>query len=154
MFIGASPGSCGGGIKTTTVAALSILGISRLRGRQHPRMFKRTIPESCIAKAMSIVMMSMLVVVMATLAILMSELGSVPHTETRGKFLELLFEVVSAFGTVGLSTGITTGLSLSGKLIITLVMFIGRLGPLVVVLAISREKVSRVYYAEENIMIG
>jgi trk system potassium uptake protein TrkH len=73
---------------------------------------------------------------------------------SRGKFLELLFEVVSAFGTVGLSTGLTAGLSMAGKLILCGVMFIGRLGPLVIVMAISRGAAPRYYYAEEDIMSG
>jgi len=84
----------------------------------------------------------------------MTELGDMGHRESRGKFLELLFEVVSAFGTVGLSTGITPGLSATGKVILSVVMFVGRLGPLVVGVALSRDIVSRFYYAEENIMVG
>jgi trk system potassium uptake protein TrkH len=69
-------------------------------------------------------------------------------------FLDLLFEVVSAFGTVGLSTGVTGELSFAGKLIITLVMFVGRLGPLAVIVAISHRESASYYYAEENILIG
>ena len=76
------------------------------------------------------------------------------HPESRGKFLELLFEVVSAFGTVGLSTGITVELSAMSKIVLSGVMFVGRLGPLVVGLAVSRDTVSRYYYAEETIMVG
>ncbi|MDM8517634.1 TrkH family potassium uptake protein [Desulfobacterales bacterium HSG16] len=154
MFIGACPGSCGGGIKTTTFASLSVLGISRLMGRKRPKIFNRTIPEASIGKAMSLVMTGMFIVVAATMALLMSELSGLAQASTRGKFLELFFEVTSAFGTAGLSTGITSSLSSTGKLIISMIMFIGRLGPLVIAIAISREKISRVYHAEENIMIG
>ena len=68
--------------------------------------------------------------------------------------MELLFEVVSAFGTVGLSTGVTEELSTAGKLILTFVMFVGRLGPLVIAVAVSRRTVSHYHYAEEDIMIG
>ena len=88
------------------------------------------------------------------MAILMTELGETPHSLSRGKFLELLFEVVSAFGTVGLTTGVTEDLSQYGKLILSLVMFVGRLGPLVIVLAVSRPDAPRYYYAEEEIMSG
>jgi trk system potassium uptake protein TrkH len=155
MFIGASPGSCGGGIKITTFITLIALGISRLFGYEKTFLFKRTIPEENISKAISILLISSAVIIIAIMAILTSELGETAHTASRGKFLELVFEVVSAFGTVGLSTGITAGLSMAGKLIIIFVMFIGRLGPLVIALAVSRRPEKSHYsYAEENIMIG
>jgi len=154
MFIGASPGSCGGGVKTSSFASLIVLGISRLRGHDRPQVFQRTISATSIAKAMSVVLISTIVIVFATMAVLMTELGETPHSMSRGKFLELLFEVISAFGTVGLSTGITESLSQAGKLILSLVMFVGRLGPLVIVLAVSRPDAPHYYYAEEDIMSG
>lgn len=154
MFIGASPGSCGGGIKTTTLATLVLMGVSRFKGLDHTRIFKRTIPDSCTGKAISIILISAIIVIFATMTILSTELGEVPHAQTRGKFLELFFEIVSAFGTVGLSTGITSMLSVPGKMLITLVMFVGRLGPLVIAFAFRKETRIRIQYAEENIMIG
>ena len=154
MFIGASPGSCGGGIKTTTIACLGILGISRMRGKARPQVFMRTISYGSVGKAISIVLVSTVVIILATLVLLMTELGEVSHTMSRGRFLEILFEVVSAFGTVGLSMGMTAGLSVAGKLVITFVMFIGRLGPLVIAMAVSRTETSKYFYAEEDIMIG
>ena len=154
MFIGAAPGSCGGGIKVTTALTLILHGTSRFRGNDHARLFNRTIPERCIGKAIGVVLLSMLVIFMATMLLLATELGDVSHIETRGKFLEILFEAVSAFGTVGLSTGLTGTLSGAGKLIVSMVMFMGRLGPLVIALGIQRQKIRRVQYAEENIMIG
>ncbi len=154
MFIGASPGSCGGGIKTTSFASLVALGSSRLLGRERPRLFRRTIPAESTGKAISIVMVSTLVVVTATMALLISELGQVSHALSRGKFFEFLFEVVSAFGTVGLSTGVTGGLTPVGKMILTIVMFVGRLGPLVIAMAVSRPSAPGYTYAEENIMVG
>ncbi|MCP4352200.1 MAG: Trk family potassium uptake protein [Desulfobacterales bacterium] len=154
MLIGACPGSCAGGIKTTTFATLCWLGLAKLRGQERPQIFYRTIPDASVDKAIGVVMVSMFIVVIGTLAILMTELGEVSHAATRGKFLELLFEVASAFGTAGLSTGITGELSNAGKLIITLLMFTGRLGPLVIAIAISRQEAPRYYYAEENIMVG
>jgi trk system potassium uptake protein TrkH len=154
MFIGASPGSCGGGIKTTSLASLSALGISRLKGREKPRLFRRTIPGGSTGKAVSVLMVSAVVVVAATMALLISELGEVSHMASRGKFFELLFEVVSAFGTVGLSTGVTRDLTLVGKTILTVVMFVGRLGPLVIAVAVSRSSAPRYIYAEEDIMVG
>lgn len=154
MFVGASPGSCGGGIKNTTLACLTILGLSRLRGQNRPQLFQHTISEESVAKASSLVLISSLIIIIATMALLITELGELSHPLSRGKFLELFFETVSAFGTVGLSTGVTPRLSTAGKLIITAMMFIGRLGPLVFAIAVSRRTTTRYYYAVESIMIG
>jgi len=154
MFIGASPGSCGGGIKTTSLATLFVLGTSRFRGHERPQLFKRTISYVSVGRATSVIMLSMIVVCIGIMLLLMTEIGEVAHPQSRGKFLELLFEAVSAFGTVGLSTGITAGLSVMGKIIISGIMFVGRLGPLVVGMAVSRDAVSRYHYAEETIMVG
>ncbi|MCD6560816.1 MAG: hypothetical protein J7L16_03540 [Deltaproteobacteria bacterium] len=155
MFIGASPGSCGGGIKTTTLAALISLGVSRLRGREHTQIFHRTISNASLGKAISMVIISIALIAIFVMSILTTELGQISHLQSRGKFLELFFEIISAFGTAGLSTGVTGGLSLPGKLIVIAVMFIGRLGPLVIAIAISRlRETPHFYYAKENIMIG
>ena len=154
MFIGACPGSCGGGVKTTTVAGLFIQGMSRLRGHSHPQVFRRTLTEASVSKASSVVMISAMLITLAIMALMMSELGGLSHVQTRGRFLELFFETISAFGTVGLSTGATGSLSAAGRVTIVVLMFIGRLGPMVIGLAVSREQLSRFHYAEENIMIG
>lgn len=154
MFIGASPGSCGGGIKTTTFASLVTLGLARLRGFVRPQLFRRTIPEASIGKAVSVLMISTVVIVAGLMTLLVTELGEVSHLMSRGKFLELLFEVTSAFGTVGLSTGVTGTLTQAGKLVLVVVMFVGRLGPLVIAVAVSRRRTADYYYAEENTMIG
>lgn len=154
MFIGASPGSCGGGVKTTTITTLFVMGISRLRGHERPHLFFRTISEGSVRRAISVVMLSTAVICIGMIAIQMSELGGLPHMESRGKFLELLFEVVSAFGTVGLSMGVTGELSVWGKIIVTVIMFVGRLGPLVIGVAVSRRSIARYHYAEERIMVG
>ena len=154
MFIGASPGSCGGGIKTTSLATIVILGTSRFRGHRRPQLFKRTISDESIGKAISLIMLSIIIVCVGTMLLLMTEIGNVAHPQSRGKFLELLFEVVSAFGTVGLSTGITSNLSVIGKIILSSIMFVGRLGPLVIGVAVSREVMSRYHFAEETIMVG
>ena len=100
------------------------------------------------------VMVSMVVLVTGTMILLMTEIGEVAHPLSRGKFLEFFFEVISAFGTVGLSTGVTGDLTTMGKLVLTLVMFVGRLGPLAVAMAVSRQVAPRYYYAEEGMMIG
>lgn len=154
MLIGASPGSCGGGIKTTTAATLIALGLSRLWGHERPQIFNRTISQESLGRAVSVVMISLMAIAAAMMVLLMTEIGEIPHSQSRGKFLELLFEVMSAFGTVGLSTGGTGGLTMAGRLIITLVMFVGRLGPLVIAVAVSRRGRVHYHYAEEVIMIG
>ncbi len=155
MFIGGGPGSCAGGVKTTTIASLFLVGLSRFRHHYRPQVFFRTLHESSIAKAMSVVLTGIFIIAVGTGCLLISELGEVPHPESRGKFLELLFEMVSAFGTVGLSTGVTGELTVWGRLVITAAMFMGRLGPLVVALAVTRmDTPPRYYYATERIMIG
>jgi len=154
MFIGACPGSCGGGVKTTTIAGLAVQGISRLRGFSRPQVFRRSLTDASMSKATSVVMISAAVITLAVAVMMISELGGIPHTQTRGRFLELFFETISAFGTVGLSTGITDTLSTFGRITIVVVMFIGRLGPMVIGLAVSRERTKTFQFAEENIMIG
>ena len=155
MFIGAAPGSCGGGVKITTVSSMTILGVSRLLGQEYPQVFHRKISDTSIAKAVSLIMISLLVIIIGIILLQQTEIGEISHRLSRGTFLELMFETVSAFGTVGLSTGITTRLSVSGKLIVAIMMFIGRLGPLVIAMAVSKKNASKkYYYAQENIMIG
>jgi trk system potassium uptake protein TrkH len=155
MFIGASPGSCGGGIKTTSLATLAVLGLSRFQGSDRPLLFKRTISATSVGKAVSVVLLSAIVICLGIMLLLITEVGHVPHSQSRGLFLELYFEVVSAFGTVGLSTGITGSLAKMGKVVLSMVMFVGRLGPLVVGVAVSRDTAAaRYYYAEESIMVG
>lgn len=154
MFIGASPGSCGGGIKTSTMTILFLLGWSRLRGEGSTSAFNRTIPDQSVTKATNMVMISLFVVIVGTVLLLMTEVGRIAHAETRGKFLEILYETVSAFGTVGLSMGLTETLSSAGRLIITLIMFTGRLGPMIIAVAISRKDLKQYTYAHEEIMVG
>jgi trk system potassium uptake protein len=155
MFIGASSGSTGGGIKTGTFATLVALGWSRFRGYEHPQVFHRSISAGSVGRAMSVTMVCALLVVLGTLILQVTEIGAGPQAAGgRDKFLELLFEVTSAFGTVGLSTGVTPSLTDLGKLLITFVMFLGRLGPLVVAVAVSGQKTMRYRHAEESIMIG
>ena len=117
-------------------------------------MFRRSLAESSLARAISVTMVSAAIVVAAVMMLLLIEVGGVSHQASRGTSMELMFEAVSAFGTVGLSTGITTLLSSLGKFVLVLVMFTGRLGPLVVAMAIGRTKLARYRYAEEQILVG
>ena len=155
MFIGASPGSCGGGIKTTNLATLVSLAFNRYKGRSHANVFKRTIPNETVSRSISIILASALAVTIITIFLLITQLGDLSHTESRGLFLEYLFETVSAFGTVGLSMGVTTKLDSPGKLIIIAMMLLGRLGPLTLAFAMARRaKKVEFQYAEENIIVG
>ena len=154
MFIGAAPGSTGGGIKVTTFSTLIIMGCASLCGKENPQVFKRTIADQSVQKSLSLVIVSLSIISLCTIILTATELGSVPHSESEGKFIELAFEAVSAFGTVGLSTGITPNLTNVGKVAITIMMFIGRLGPLSIAFALSRKKEKLFRYAEETIMIG
>lgn len=155
MFIGASPGSCGGGIKTTNLATLVSLALNRYRGRDQANLFKRTIPTETVSRSISIILASVSAVIIFTIFLLITQLGDISHSESRGLFLEYLFETVSAFGTVGLSMGATTKLDSAGKLIIIIMMFLGRLGPLTLAFAMARRIKKREFqYAEENILVG
>ena len=150
MFIGTAPVSTGGGIKVTTVALLFLIILAQARGQEEVRAFGRRIPRSLIAKSVAVMTLSTLLVFGAALVLMISDGVT---------FLPALFEVTSAFGTVGLSLGpgygLATQLSTFGKILLALVMFAGRVGPITVVLALSaRTKPRRYTYPEEDIAIG
>jgi trk system potassium uptake protein TrkH len=154
MFIGASPGSTGGGIKTTTFAIFMATLHSLIYGHEEVHLFRRTIPRKNIHKAAAIIGLSVLAVTVATITLIVSE-KSQPFGVQPGYPVRIFFEIISAFGTVGLSTGITPQLSTTGRLLTTLIMFIGRIGPLTLALAIGRIKPPPAYkYPEGRIMVG
>lgn len=149
MFIGASSGSTGGGIKTTTFVVLLLTLVSIVRGKRDVQIMHRRIPQSIIMRALAVMIISVGVVTTATFLLTLSE-----HS-LRKDFMEMLFEVTSAFGTVGLSMGLTPELSPLGKLIIILTMFIGRLGPLTLAFALSQKQSQEKFrYPEEKVLIG
>ena len=145
MFIGASPGSTGGGIKTSTLFVLLNV-VKSTATNQHCSAFRRKIPDKVISKAFMISFLSLLVVCISTLVMCV--------LEPDYSFMQLLFECTSAFGTVGLSTGITPDLSVAGKLVIILTMFIGRLGTLTIITMWSFKQPANAVFTEENITIG
>jgi trk system potassium uptake protein TrkH len=146
MFIGACPGSTGGGIKTTTLAVVLAAARRGLQRRNEVEMCRRTVPGETIQKAIAVVVLSSAAVFAVGLALLATE---------RLPFEKVLFETISAFGTVGLSAGITGSLTVGGKAWIALLMLIGRLGPLTVAFAFLRPgKTVNYRHAEESIMIG
>jgi trk system potassium uptake protein TrkH len=155
MFVGASPGSTGGGIKTTSVGLLLGLAWSRWTGNERTSLFRRTVPESAINRALAVALTSWVIASAGLMLLLLTEQGERPHDREEPRFLDLMFEAVSAFGTVGLSTGITPSLTAPGKLVVILLMFVGRVGPLTAALAIGRRPRSvQVRYAEETVMVG
>ncbi len=155
MFVGASPGSCGGGVKTTTIAIFLASLRSRIKGREAVSCMHRTIPPITVHRAVAIVTMGLLTLIFFIFLLLVSQPLGDSSAENRGLFLGYVFEATSAFGTVGLSLGTTSHLTQWGKVLIILLMFTGRLGPLTLVLSLKpREKVLDFQYSEENVMMG
>ena len=146
MFIGASPGSTGGGIKTTTFGVMIITMWNKIIGKKDIEIYNRRIDEEDVLKAMAITLLAMALVVLITIILTITE--SKP-------FIDILFETVSAFGTVGLSTGVTPTLSTIGRILITLTMFAGRVGPLTLAVAFAeKERKGMYHYPKEKIMVG
>jgi len=146
MFAGASPGSTGGGIKTATLAVVAVTGWAMMLGQSRVSIFGRGIPESARHRAVAVVMLFGLMVLVWTFLLSMTE---------RMRFMSILFEVTSAFATVGLSTGITARLSAFGRLAITAAMYLGRVGPLTVAVAVAnRQTRVELEYPDEQVMVG
>ncbi len=155
MFIGASPGSTGGGVKTTSLAVLVGLLWNRVRGIPYNNMMKCTVPEATVGRAVTVFILSINAIVIVLCLLLVTQPEAVPHEQSRGFFLEYLFETVSAFGTVGLSMGKTAQFNAVGKLLLTAMMFSGRVGILTLAYVFSSRESRAVYrYAEETVMIG
>ncbi len=147
MFVGASPGSTGGGIKTTTVRILLMSTKAALQGKEEVNCYQRQIPTARILKALSVVVASAISVVIITTFVSMSD----PDLS----FIRILFESISAFATVGLSTGITAELSISSQLFIIVTMYIGRVGILLLMSALLGDSSpSVIHYPEEDLLTG
>ncbi|WP_404988688.1 TrkH family potassium uptake protein [Clostridium culturomicium] len=147
MFIGGSPGSTAGGIKTSTLGI--VLGgiICVIKGREDVELFQKRIPKDLVYRAVAIIGIAMCLVCVVTMFLTVTEPGH--------DFLALLYETTSAFGTVGLSLGVTPTLSGAGKIIIMTLMYLGRVGPLTVVLALlNRKTAGNIKYAEGKVLIG
>ncbi|MDG4551075.1 MAG: potassium transporter TrkG [Candidatus Contendobacter sp.] len=155
MLIGGCPGSTAGGVKATTLGVLLALARARYRGERGVRLFNRSVPEANIAKATWLVALAFVIIMVGTILLSAVQVSGQFHPRTVEWSLGLLFEVVSALGTVGLSTGITPQLNEAGKVLIMLLMFVGRLGPLTIAIAIAQQKHRpAVAYAEEQVMVG
>ena len=145
MFIGGSPGSTAGGIKTTAFATLMISALATLKGND-VIIFKRKINSSIINNVVALIFIAVSCVTIGVFILTISE---------KFELMRLLFEAVSAFGTVGLSTGITSQLSITGKLVITFLMLIGRIGPLAIGISFMGKQNQKDYnHPEEDILVA
>ena len=146
MFIGASPGSTGGGIKTTTFGVILVTMKNMITGKEDMEIYNRRFEKQIIYKAFTITMLAVALVILVTTLLLIIE---------DFNFIDILFETVSAFGTVGLSTGITGQLSKISRVLITITMFAGRVGPLTLAVAIGEKQRKGTYhYPTEKVMVG
>lgn len=147
MFIGAAPGSSGGGIKVTTFAILVGAMIAMLRGREDIVIFRRRLPKDRIYKAITFTLFSFFVIVLA--AMLLATTENFP-------FLGILFEATSAYATAGLTMGLTPHLTVFGKIILVVLMFVGRLGPITLAFALTTKPAQKELYRypEGKVTIG
>lgn len=147
MFIGASPGGTGGGIKTTTMRVLTDCTVAVLRGKDEVICFNRRLPNELIFKAVGVVFGSLISVILCTIVL--------SWFEPKLEFINLFFEVVSAYATVGVSMGITSGLSVASKLVVIFTMYTGRVGILLLMTALLGDPaISRVRYPEDDLLVG
>jgi trk system potassium uptake protein len=146
MFIGGASGSTAGGIKVGTFFVIIAVVYNMFRGREDVEVYKRTIHRRTVQKAVSIATISLLTVLIFCLILLYTEEAS---------FKAVIFEAFSAFGTVGLSTGLSPDLTVIGKVVISILIFIGRIGPLTLALVVGREIAGRkIHFPEERIVVG
>lgn len=157
MLIGGSPGSTAGGIKTTTLAVLVALGLSRLRGRRFVELRLRAIPEGSIERAVGIVLLATLVLVGSFFLLNAIQAFGLTAVEAQRQFLPIVFETISAFSTVGLSMGETAQLREPGLIVVILLMFIGRVGLLSFFAAVTLRRGRPPAYvrpAQEDLIVG
>lgn len=154
MFIGASPGSTGGGVKTTSFAILCLLVANRMRGNENVNIASRTIPSELVDRTISIIFASAMIIGVITASLLLFSTSEGATLAKRSEFVQYIFETFSAFGTVGLSMGVTSKLNDMQKYMIILMMFIGRIGPLTLAFAWYSHRRKGITYAEETVMVG
>ncbi len=146
MFIGTAPTSTGGGVKVTTVALVFLIVASQVRGQDRITLFWRELPRELVAKALAVLALSSVLIVLGTLTIMVSD---------NLQLLPALFEITSAFGTTGLSLDVTPNLSGFGKVLVAAIMFLGRVGPITFIIAMTaRQRAPRYKYPQEDIAIG
>jgi trk system potassium uptake protein len=147
MLVGGSPGGTAGGIKTTTARVMASCTYAVLQGKESVVLYRRQVPNTLVLKAIGVTFGSIMTVVFATILIAIAD----PKLD----FIRILFEVVSAFGTVGLSTGITAGLTPFSKLVLVATMYIGRVGILLLIGALLGDpRPTAIHYPEESLLVG
>ena len=147
MFIGGSPGSTAGGIKTVTIGVLILTLVAIIKGRDDTEIFQKRIQREAVRKSIALFMIGMILVIVVSTILSVTEIGAT--------FEEIIYEVTSAFGTVGLTLGLTQKLTTIGKIVIIITMYLGRVGPLTVVLALTNKKNKiGIKYPEERILVG
>lgn len=156
MFLGGSPGSTAGGVKTTTFALLALLAWTRLRGRRAALLWGRTVPDETMQRAAGLFVTAFIILTGAIMLMSVLGLPETGETALRNDFLARMFEAGSALGTVGLSMGITPQLTALGKGIAIVLMLVGRVGPLAAAAAIAAPERQRVRYryAYEDVIVG
>jgi trk system potassium uptake protein TrkH len=155
MFVGAAPGGTAGGLKVTTLAVLAAAAWASIQGRPEPSVFGRRIGTEIVLRALALLLLAAGFVVGVTLALTVTEPEVLKRAGiTTNVFVRLQFEVLSAFGTVGLSTGITPALSAYGKALIILTMFVGRVGPLTLAVALAARPSAAIRYPREQVWVG
>ncbi|WP_376770083.1 TrkH family potassium uptake protein [Clostridium bowmanii] len=150
MFIGGSPGSTAGGIKTATAVVLFMTVVSMVRGREDTEIFQKRINKETVYKSLVITVLGLVLVIAVTMILSITEQRGIP-------FEYFLYEATSAFATVGLTLGLTTKLTFVGKIVIALTMYAGRVGPLTIILALAKNKRAKsgtIKYPEDKILIG
>jgi trk system potassium uptake protein TrkH len=155
MFVGAAPGGTGGGVKVTTAAILAAAVWASIVGRHEPSLFYRRISVEIVLRALALLLISAAFVVIVTLLLTVTEPPALKQAGiTDNVFMRIQFEALSAFGTVGLTMGITPHLSAVGKALILLSMFVGRVGPLTLAVGLAARPVPPLQYPEERVWVG
>lgn len=156
MFIGGSPGGTGGGIKTTSLAVIVLAVLATVRGDEHINVMGRRLPRDLFDRAVAIAAIALGMIVTAGVVLLVTENAAVVDPDTPVAMSDVLFEGTSAFATVGLTTGMTPHLTVTGRLLIALTMYLGRIGPLTAAVALAQRRRARIdiQYPEERVMIG
>jgi len=156
MAIGASPGGTGGGFKTTTLAVVLAAIWATIRGYEDATVFHRTISKGVVYRALTVMVLAWIMITLTACLLSLTEVHILQAApQWHSPFLDLFFEATSAFGTVGLSTGLTPMLSPAGRILLILTMFIGRIGPITLATAlVQREYRPLIHYPEERVFIG